>query len=273
MQIDFPAQTASTHWYLSLDTSPPNKINFKRPKKTGLGNCRENKLFGRHKGPTALHVSLSVLQAAFPKSPSCPQAAPQPGHLCQEGPDLFLQTPFAPHSCFVILRRGNCPQAGKATQGGLFNLWRRAISSINTLQFETESRAQGLQYPVSTGICIRSLLTLAEPCGSAPLWAWTDLLAEALGVQPPAPHGDLTSQLHWAGQGRCSTDKLCPGRWQKLATFILGHLCPQNRQSPPSNYLYSLWTQEKRCARITLPSHHPAVMVSKSPVHLQSAMK
>lgn len=117
----------------------------------------------------------------------------------------------------------------------------------------------------------------SEPCGSAPPWAWKDLPAEALCVQTPALHGELTSHLHWAGQGRCSSDKLCPGR----CTFILGYLCPQNRQHTLASTstwilhstLHSLWTQEERRARITLPSHHLAVMLSTSPVHSQSAMK
>lgn len=39
----------------------------------------------------------------------------------------------------------------------------------------------------------------------------------------------LHAYLQWAGRGRHLSDWLCPGRWQKFATFILGHVCPQSR--------------------------------------------
>lgn len=89
-------------------------------------------------------------------------------HHSQEGPDPFLQAPFVPHSCSATLRRGNCPQAGKTTQGGLFNLWRRAISSINRVQLRQKAEPQHS----------RSQWTLARAAG--PSLLWLSLVAQLL---------------------------------------------------------------------------------------------
>lgn len=107
----------------------------------------------------------------------------------------------------------------------------RAISSINTLQFETENSPR-ITVPSGYWHMQKVPAHSSWALWHGPPMSMETLFAEALCVQPPALHGALTSYLHWAGQGRCLSDKLCPGKWQKSATFILAICVPKTDNTP-----------------------------------------
>lgn len=82
---------------------------------------------------------------------------------------------------------------------------------------------------MNAGICIRSLLALAKPYGSSEQGKTYLQKVCVSSLQLAALGGDQSSRLLTVSRKGKAFKWFCPGRWQKFATFILGHVCPQSR--------------------------------------------
>lgn len=147
----------------------------------------------------------------------------------------------------------------------------RAIRSINTLQFETENSPRitvpsGYWHMQKVPAHSSWALWHGHP------WAWKASL-QKLCVSSLQPCMELWLHTYteqdregvWVTNSALGSGKnLPPSFWPSVSP---------KQTTPPSNHHHSPWTKEKRCARITLPSHHLTVMLSTNPVHLQSAME